>query len=91
METVELRGALFLSQPMFWQEIPERNGPIVSQKDGTFKIVRVNLGYGLAAPPARWNQPPSMGHSHNGPHVPFPGLQHFGHCGNLGTEAQSAR
>lgn len=71
---------------MFWQEFPERNCPIVSQKDSTFKILRVNLGYCLAAPPARCNQNPSIGHSHNGQHVPFSCLQHVGHRGHLGTE-----
>jgi hypothetical protein len=76
---------------MFRQEFPERNCPIVSQQDSTFKILRVNLGYGLAAPPARCHQNPSMGHRHNGQNVPFSCPQHVGHGGHLGTETQSAR
>ena len=89
-DLIVLRGILFLSQPMFRQEFPERNCPIVFQKDGTIKILRVNLGYGLAAPPARCNQNPSFRHSHNGQNVPFSCFQHVGHRGHLGTETQSA-
>ena len=76
---------------MFRQEFPERDFPIVSQDDRTIEIVRVNLDDCLTAPPARRTQNPSIRHSHNGQHVGFSGLQHFGHSGNLGTETQSAR
>jgi hypothetical protein len=76
---------------MFRQEFPERNGSIVSQQDRTFKILRVNLGDGLAAPPARCHQNPSVGYRHNGQHVPFSCPQHVGHGGHFGTETQSAR
>ena len=76
---------------MFRQEFPERNFPSVSQDDGTLEILRLNLGYCLAAPPARSTQNPSIGHRHNGQNVGFSGLQHVGHRGHLGTETQSAR
>jgi hypothetical protein len=54
---------------MFRQEFPERNFPSVSQDDGTLEILRLNLGYCLAAPPARSTQNPSIGHRHNGQNV----------------------
>ena len=76
---------------MFRQEFPERNFPIVSQDDSTIEILRVKLGYRLAAPPARCNQNPSIGHSHNCQNMCFSRPQHVGHSGNLGTETQSAR
>jgi hypothetical protein len=76
---------------MFRKELSERDFPIISQDDRTIKILPVNLRYRLAAPPTRCNQHPVIGHSHNGRHVCFSGLQHFSHRGNLGTEAQSAR
>jgi hypothetical protein len=71
---------------MFRQEFPERDFPIVSQDDRTIEIVRVNLCYRLAAPPARCNQNPFMRHRHDCQNVCFSGLQHFGHSGHLGTE-----
>jgi hypothetical protein len=75
-DLIVLHGVLFFSQPMFRQEFPERNGPIVSQEDSTIEILRVNLGYGLAAPPARCHQNPSFGYSHHSQNVPFSSFQH---------------
>jgi hypothetical protein len=89
-DLIVLHSVLFFSQPMFRQEFPEKNGPIVSQEDSTIEILRVNLGYGLAAPPARCHQNPSFGYSHHSQNVPFSGFQHLGHRSHLGTEPQSA-
>ena len=76
---------------MFRQEFPERDFPIISQDDCTIEILRVNLCYRLAAPPARSSQNPSIGHRNHCQNVGLSCLQHFSHSGNLGTETKSAR
>jgi len=75
---------------MFRKEIPERDFPTVSQDDSTIEILRVNLCYRLAAPPARSAQNPSIGHRNNCQNVCLSCLQHFGHRGNLSAETKSA-
>ena len=76
---------------MFRKEFPERDFPTISQDDSTIEILRVDLCYRFAAPPARSAQHPSIGHRNNCQNVCFSCLQHFGHRGNLSTETKAAR